>query len=203
MMRTTEMTLGWKALRDAAVSATRWGWPVTPGTFLCPDQRWYGRDDARRLCPIEDSWRENPVTDSAEAYEIWSEHPYGVLLVCGRGMDALELPQRLRRLLAFPEVPRVPLAMTAPPVRWLLFTATGSGALSGELASAGVRLHTAGTWVALPPTTVGFLSPQRWLEPPQHPSTGRLRTTDEVQHGLLTALLRFRLGTGPRDDDED
>ena len=202
-MRPTARRAGWRELREAALNAVRWGWPVVPGTFLGPDQRWYGREGARMLGPIQDSWRENPITDPAEAYEVWSEHPYGVLLVCGRGVDVLELPQRLRGLLAFPEVPQVPLAMTAPPVRWLLVTATGSGALSGELARAGVRLHTAGAWVALPPTTVGFLSPQRWLEPPQHPGTRRLRTADEVQHGLLTALLRSRLGTGPGNDDEE
>ncbi|MBV9139323.1 MAG: bifunctional DNA primase/polymerase [Pseudonocardiales bacterium] len=202
-MRTTTRKAGWRELREAALSATRWGWPVTPGTFLGPDQRWHGREGARRLGPIEDTWADTAVTDPAEAYEIWSEHPYGVLLVCGRGVDVLELPQRLRGLLAFPEVPHVPLAMTAPPVRWLLFTATGSGAVSGELASAGVRLHTAGAWVALPPTTVGFLSPQRWLEPPQHPGTGRLRTADEVQQGLLTALRRSRFGTGSGDDHDE
>jgi hypothetical protein len=203
-MRTTASRVGWRELRVAALSATRWGWPVTPGTFLSPDQRWHGREGARRLCPIEDSWRENPVTDPAEAYEVWSEHPYGVLLVCGRGVDVLELPHRLFGLLPAPEVGQVPLATTAtPPRRWLLFTATGSGALSSELASATVRLHGAGAWVALPPTTVEFLTPQRWLEPPQHPSTRRLRTADEVQHGLLTVLLRSGLGTGPGDDEEN
>lgn len=31
-MRST-MTLEWLELRNAAVSATRWGWPVVPGTF--------------------------------------------------------------------------------------------------------------------------------------------------------------------------
>jgi hypothetical protein len=130
---------------------------VVPGTFLGPDQRWYGREGARRLGPIQDDWWEKPVTDPAEAYEVWCEHPYGVLLVCGRGVDVLELPQRLRGLLAFPEVPWVPLAMTAPPVRWLLFTATGSGAVSGELARASVRLYAAGAWVALPPHHRGVL----------------------------------------------
>jgi Bifunctional DNA primase/polymerase, N-terminal len=149
--------VGWRELREAALSATRWGWPVVPGTFLGPDQRWYGREGARRLGPIQDDWWEKPVTDPAEAYEVWCEHPYGVLLVCGRGVDVLELPQRLRGLLAFPEVPWVPLAMTAPPVRWLLFTATGSGAVSGELARASVRLYAAGAWVALPPHHRGVL----------------------------------------------
>ena len=195
------MTLGWKALRDAAASATRWGWPVMPGTFLGADQRWYGREGATRLCPIEDIWVEAPVTDRVEAYEVWSENPYGVLLVCGRGVDVLELPEELGWLLPAPKVPQAPLAVSSPPRQWLLFTATGSGHLSGELARAGVRLHTAGAWVALPPTPVEPMSPQRWLAPPQL-STDGLPDTEKVQHALLTALLRSGLGPGPGDDDE-
>jgi Bifunctional DNA primase/polymerase, N-terminal len=200
------MTVRWRELRSAALSVTRWGWPVVPGTFLGPDQRWYGREEARMLGPIQDTWRENPVTDPADAYEVWSEHPYGVLLVCGLGVDVLELPQRLTGLLPAPEVPRVPVAATAPPVRWLLFTATGSSTLLGDLILlilARVRLHTAGAWVALPPTTVGFLTPQRWVEPPQPGSAQRLPTAEEVQHGLLTALLGSGLGIGPGDDDDE
>jgi hypothetical protein len=50
---------------------------------------------------------------------------------------------------------------------------------------------------------VELLAPQRWLGPPQNPSTRRLRTADEVQHGLLTLLLRAGLGTGPGDDDDE
>ncbi|MBV9142490.1 MAG: bifunctional DNA primase/polymerase [Pseudonocardiales bacterium] len=195
------MTVGWVELWDAALGAIRRGWSVVPGTFLGSDRRWHGRDEPTGLCPVSDTWRDAPVTDPAHAQEIWSQQPYGVLLVCGRGVDVLELPHRVFGLLPAPEVPQVPLAATAvPPRRWLLFTATGSGALSGELASMGVRLHTAGAWVALPPTAVDFLSPQRWLEPPQNPSTRRLRTADEVQHGLLTLLLRSGK-TG--DDDTD
>lgn len=59
---------GWRDLREAAFSATRRGWPVAPGTFLGANQRWYGREGARMLCPIEDSWAEAPVTDPVEAY---------------------------------------------------------------------------------------------------------------------------------------
>ncbi|MBV9141923.1 MAG: bifunctional DNA primase/polymerase [Pseudonocardiales bacterium] len=202
-MSSTALTVGWVELRDAALGATRRGWSVVPGTFLGTDRRWHGRDDATGLCPVSDTWRDAPVTDPAHAQEIWSQQPYGVLLVCGRGVDVLELPHRVFGLLPAPEVPQLPVAATAtPPRRWLLFTTTGSGALSSELAQARVRLHTAGAWVALPPTGVEFLSPQRWLEPPQRSSTQRLRTADEVQHGLLTLLLRSGLSKGA-DDDTD
>jgi Bifunctional DNA primase/polymerase, N-terminal len=202
-MSSVTTTVGWVEVRDAALRATRWGWPVVPGTFLGPDRRWHGREGARRLGPISDAWQRSPVTDLADVYRIWSEHPYGVLLVCGRGVDVLELPDRLSGLLPAPEVPQLPLATTArPPRRWLVFTATGSGALSGELAQARVRLHGVGAWMALPPTAVEFLTPQRWLVSPQHPGIHRLRTADEVQHALLTALRTSRLTAGSGDDDE-
>jgi hypothetical protein len=140
-----EMTVGWMDLRSAALSAIRRGSPVTPGTFLSTDRRWHGREEARMLGPIQNSWQDTPITDPAHAQEIWSQQPYSVLLVCGRGVDVLELPHRVFGLLPAPEVPQVPLAATPPPPAvGLLFTATGSGALSGELASVGVRLHTAG-----------------------------------------------------------
>jgi hypothetical protein len=116
-------------------------------------------------------------------------------------VDALELPEELGALLPDAALAQLPVAVRPPIPRWLLFTATGSGVLSGALAQAGVHLHTAGSWVALPPTTVEYLSPQRWLTPPQ-PSTDGLRDTETVQHALLTALLRSGLGTGPGEDDE-
>ncbi|MBV9139743.1 MAG: bifunctional DNA primase/polymerase [Pseudonocardiales bacterium] len=197
-MSGTAMTVGWKALRDAAVKATRWGWPVMPGTFPSADRRWYGREGARRLCPIEDSWAQALVTDRVEAYEVWSEHPYGVLLVCGRGVDVLELPEEWGARLSDAKVPQIPLAVSSSPRQWLLFTTTGSGHLSPELTQVGVRLHTAGSWVALPPTTVEPMSPQRWLDPPPSSSPGSLREADEVQHALLTALVRSGLGIGIR-----
>jgi hypothetical protein len=61
------MTVGWVELRRAAVSATRRGWPVAPGTFLGSDRHWHGRDEAKALCPVEDTWRSAPVTDPDRA----------------------------------------------------------------------------------------------------------------------------------------
>lgn len=195
------MTVAWMDLRSAALSAIRRGWPVTPGTFLGADQRWCGRQDATELCPVSDTWQHSPITTPGDAYEVWSEHPYGVLLVCGRGVDVLELPHRLQGLLPVPEVPQVPVVATARPERWLLFTATGSGALADDLILAKVRLHTAGDWAALPPTTTQFLAPQRWVEPPPRGGIQHLPTADEVQAELITALRASRLNT-EIDDDE-
>ena len=199
-MGRTGMTVAWRELRRAAVSAARRGWPVVPGTYLGADRHWHGRDTARRLCPISDIWQNAPVIDPDHAEEIWTWEPYGVLLVCGRGVDVLELPHRMCELLPAPEVPQVPVAATGPPPRWLLFTATGSGSLSCDLNLARVRLREAGAWVALPPTPVADMFTTRWTKPPQHDTT-RLPTADEVQHALFNALLRSGLGTGSDDGD--
>lgn len=200
-MSPTTMTVDGKELRAAAVRALRWGWPVTPGTFLGAEGLWRGREGAMRLCPLEDAWQEAPVTTPERVEEVWSRQPYGVLLVCGRGVDVLELPYRMRELLGAPELAQVPVAVTGFPPRWLLFTATGSNNLSADLDLARVRLHGAGSWVALPPTVVAPLCTARWIEPPQHNTVG-LIIAEEVQHALLQVLLRSGVGTGPGDDDD-
>jgi hypothetical protein len=49
------MTVGWMDLRSAALSATRRGWPITPGTFLDTDRRQIPRHSAPcRWCRWED-----------------------------------------------------------------------------------------------------------------------------------------------------
>lgn len=195
----TEMTTAWMDLRRAALSAIRRGWPVTPATYLSTDQRWCGRQGACTFGPVSDTWQHTPVTTPGDAYEVWSAHPYGVLLVCGHGVDVLELPQRLVALLRAPEVPQAPVVATRPE-RWLLFTTTGSKTLTGDLVVANARLHTLGDWVALPPTTTQFLVPQQWVEPPPR-STGVLPTTDEIQAGLIAALARSRFEAGMVDGE--
>lgn len=51
-MSSVAMTVSWVEVRDAALGATRWGWPVVAGTFLGPDRHWHGREWARGLGPI-------------------------------------------------------------------------------------------------------------------------------------------------------
>lgn len=199
----TTMTVSWRQLRSAALSAIQWGWPITPGTYLGPDRCWHGRQDAQWLCPAPDNWQHAPLTTAERVEQIWSQAPYGVLLVCGQGVDVLELPHRMRGLLsALTGAPVVPIAATGVPPRFLVFTASGLGTLWGDLALTRVRLHAAGAWVALPPTHVLLLSPQRWWNPPPDHESPQLRPAQQVQDVLVTALLTSGLDTGT-DDDED
>jgi hypothetical protein len=70
----TTITVGCRELRSAAVNATGRGWPVVPGTYLGTDRHWHGRNNATRLCPISDTWRETPITarvlSCSEAIEV-------------------------------------------------------------------------------------------------------------------------------------
>lgn len=203
-MNSITMTAEWLALRKAAVTATRRGWPVALATFLGADRHWHGRDAATALCPVKDTWQSTPVTDPDHAQQIWAQQPYGVLLVCGQAVDVLELPHRLAGLLPALVAGNlaVPVAATGPPPRWLLFVATGPSTLSADLALASVRLHSAGAWVALPPTPVAHLITARWTVPPlQGAERTPLPTAEQVQQVLLDALLRSGLPAGPDDDD--
>jgi hypothetical protein len=47
-MRSTKLTVAWLDLRNAALSVTRRGWPVVPGTFLGADRHWRGREGTSR-----------------------------------------------------------------------------------------------------------------------------------------------------------
>jgi hypothetical protein len=145
----TDAGVAWMEVRDAAVSAVRRGWPVVPG--ICrPDNLGFSQ-----VCPLEDTWDSAPITDPEHAEEIWTARRHvGVLLVCGRGIDALEVPFRVTEVLpALGERDvRVPIATALAASRWLLFVATDSGTLWPELAAVSVRWRGIGQWVALPPT---------------------------------------------------
>jgi hypothetical protein len=182
-------TTTWLDLRDAALSATRRGWPVTPGTYLGTDRRWHGRDNAQTLCPIKDTWWDTPVTDPAQAWDTWTQAPYGVLLVCGRAVAVLDLPVTLMGLLT-PTEALFPVVVTSQSRLLAITKADPETTLSPRLAQAGVRLYGAsgtGAWVALPPTSTGVVLFQRWFTSPAKGQT-RLPQAAWVQQVLLTAL---------------
>ena len=175
----------WRQVRDAAVRAVHRGWSVVPG--ICrPDDLGFSR-----VCPLGDTWDSAPITDPERAEEVWTACRHvGVLLVCGRGIDALEVPFRVTEV-----VPalgqrgvRVPIATALAPSRWLLFVATGSGTLWPELAAVSVRWRGIGQWVALPPTTLGGYPPVRWTVAPTEDHALYLPGAQEVQRMLAEAL---------------
>ncbi len=132
-------TTTWLDLRDAALGATRRGWPVTPGTYLGTDRRWHGRDNTQTLCPINDTWWDTPITDPAQAWDTWTHAPYGVLLVCGRAVAVLDLPVTLIGLLT-PTEALFPVVATSQSRLLAITKADPKTTLSPRLAQAGVRL---------------------------------------------------------------
>jgi hypothetical protein len=188
------MTVGCRELRRAALSAVGRGWQITAGTYLGADRRWQGRGDAQGLCPVSDTWQQDPVTTPEQAEEIWGQHPYGVLLVCGQGVDVLELPLRMMGLLGAltGAEPVVPVAVTGSPPRFLVFTSTDWDSLLPAVR--GVHLHGTGSWIALLPTATEVVLAQRWWTTPLEGQP--LLPTQVVLDALRSA------GTGWPDDEE-
>ena len=186
---------GLQRARRAALTAIRRDWPITPGTYLGADRRWQGRRDAQGLCPVSEAWQQDLITTLEQAEEIWGQHPYGVLLVCGQGVDVLELPLRMMGLLGAltGAGPVVPVALTGSPPRFLVFTSTD---VDPPLPAArGVHLHGAGSWIALPPTATELVLAQRWWTTPLEGQP--LLPTQVVLDTLRSA------GTGWPDDEQD
>ncbi|MGH3427864.1 MAG: bifunctional DNA primase/polymerase [Mycobacteriales bacterium] len=189
----TNAGVAWTDVRDAAVSAVRRSWPVVPGTCR-PDEMGFPE-----LGPLEHTWDLAPITDPEQAEETWTRlRQVGVLLVCGHGIDAMEVPFRLYELL--PALGgrglTVPVVTALAPSRWLLLVATGSGTVRPDLAAASVCLRGIGQWAALPPTTLGGYSPVQWTQAPPEDRDLCLPGADEVQRVLAEALNSGRPDDG-------
>jgi hypothetical protein len=129
------------------------GWSVLPGTYH-DGVSWRGRPGAVGLCPVDGDWASIGTPGAGEIARWWVREPYSVLLVCGRGVDCVELPSMSGVsagwiLAALSAAGVCPPAMFAPMRRLVLFVRTPSGACP-FLVSASLR--SAGSWVALPPT---------------------------------------------------
>lgn len=183
MTRDTRANTYGEQLRQAAFEAVCRGWPVVPGRFGTDSE---GLAEMR---PLIENW-DAAVMEPDQAWSIWGQQPYGVLLVCGRGIDVLDVPLWVAELLpALADAGLVvPVATALVPSRSVLFVATGSGTLRDDLATAPVCLHGKGEWVALPPTTVVGYPPPRWRVPPRDDGASALGGADEVQRLLAEAL---------------
>ncbi len=143
-------------LRSAAMALAGHGWPVLRGTY--PDGvRWHGRDDAVGLRPVDDHWSVAWTLSRAEVARWWANEPFGVLVACGHGVDCIELPGSAGHRMLGPlrEAGLHPPAMVTPVGTVVLFVRTHTG-VRPVLTS--VSLRSAGSWVAVPPTS-GY----RWL----------------------------------------
>lgn len=109
-----------------------------------------------------------------------------MLLACGAAADVLEVPAAYGER-SWPriteEVEVGPIAVS-PLGTWLLFVRC-CGQLQPELA-AETRLHTAGSWVPLPPTTRGNV-PYRWRVAPVA-TDWMLPDAGTVQHTLINSM---------------
>jgi len=123
---------------------------VLRGTFRA-SERWCGRPDAVGLRPVDDDWSAAWTLRTVQAANWWNDQPYGALLVCGLGVDCIELPgSHSRRMLApLREAGLRPPAMITPVGTMVLFARTYAGSRPCLVS---VSLRSAGSWVAVPPT---------------------------------------------------
>ncbi|SDK32065.1 Bifunctional DNA primase/polymerase, N-terminal [Actinopolyspora mzabensis] len=193
-------TEGWRnafriELRVQVLELASHGWPVFPGSYPSADG-WVGGENSPDETgpgplPVHRDWRGLLRADADDVAGWWTAQPYSVLLATGDGIEAIEVDADLGRraaialrALATP----TPIAAT-PHGRWYFFTEAGQR-LSEELAAAdGVRLHAAGSWLPLPPSTFpnGVL---HWRVKPQL-CGWRLPEPAHVQDALLTGLHRL------------
>lgn len=152
---------GWRSafrieLRVQAIGFAARGWPVLPGTFPL-DAHWTGGDDLEDggPKPVFRDWSERAAMTSDDVASLWNDQPYSLLVATGTAVEAVEADAELGRKAASAlrslGVP-APIVST-PEGRWFFLT-SGGGVLYGELADTGrIRLHGAGSWVPMPPTT--------------------------------------------------
>ncbi len=185
---------GWRSafrieLRVQAIGLSSRGWPVLPGTYPTKD-RWVGRNGAETdgPVPVHRDWEQRLGTDPDHVASWWSGRPYSLLLATGPLVEAPvggSGPGRRAAVELRSQGAPVPIAAT-PGGRWYLLT-RGGQTLDGELAAhPDVSLHSAGSWLPLPPSTF----PQglvHWRVKPQV-CDWRLPEPHVVQDALRAAL---------------
>jgi bifunctional DNA primase/polymerase-like protein len=185
-------------LRAEAITFADHGWPVVPGSYPRGDH-WVSmpspfRTSARqRGCvPVYPDWAQLAGCGPERVAELWSGHPFSVLLATGMGLDALDLPAELGRATAIGlRVVDVVVPIAATPTGRWLFPVLGGGVLHHELADhPDVVLHARGSWVPLPPSPY-LPGVVHWRVKPGM-CGWKLRTLHEVTDAVLAALHEVR-----------
>ena len=181
-------------LRAEAVGLARHGWPVVPGSYP-RGARWVGRPCSVRTgrgyhgaIPVHADWARLAGCGPERVAELWSGHPFSVLLATGMGIDALEVPAGLGRATAIGlRVAGIPVPIAATPTGRWLFPVMGAGGLHCELAEhPEVVLHAQGGWVPLPPSP-WLPGVVHWRIKPEM-CGWKLPRLDEVTDAVLAAL---------------
>jgi hypothetical protein len=135
-------------LRAQAIGLAWRGWQVMPGTYPAANDG---------PVPVFEDWAERINTATAGEIADWwnGEQPHSLLVATGKTLDAIEVGDELGRqtaaVLRSTGLP-VPIAAT-PSGRWLFLTEAGEKLHSELAGNADIVLHTAGSFIPLPPST--------------------------------------------------
>lgn len=191
--------LAWTEIRAAAIEFASHGWPILPGTYEVGEHgSWLGKPRAVGLEPVADLWQLATTTSPETALDWWTRRPYSVLLACGAGVDAVEVPAAhgRRALMQVSQPDRGPVAAT-PFGSWLFFVRSDGDPLHVELAAnARAKLHSRGAWLPLPPTGREGVA-YRWKVSPAAVGWVLPASTD-VQRVLISSLSRTASVMRPR-----
>ncbi|GAA1961777.1 bifunctional DNA primase/polymerase [Amycolatopsis minnesotensis] len=178
----------WKAAR----AAVQRGWTITPGTYRQFPQASASKTnvefpDLPGLAPFVPNWWRKPITTTTEVEAWWSHAPYGVLLSCGHGVDAIEVSSELFAAMITGNLSSclVGPIISLSNARYIILTDRPKPELAPELPSSLGRWHFGASWVPLPPTRVNRSVKAEWRQPPKRPL--RLPSSDAVQHAVLAA----------------
>jgi hypothetical protein len=186
-------------LRNAAQRFAEHGWSVAPGAWLNGDRFSCTRPDCtvRGCHPADADWTETACTDPARINQWWRDEAHAVLLATGRSVDVIEVSALLgARAVRGPVAgageasavgpARGPVAVT-PAGRWQFLVRPGTGLRPSLTHDADVLLHTADSWVALPPTRLRK-GPMRWEVAPSAVEW-QLPESEAVQSALVAAMI--------------
>ncbi|WP_410662000.1 hypothetical protein [Amycolatopsis sp. lyj-84] len=119
------------------------------------------------------TWWRKPLWTPDDVDACWATSPFGTLLVCGHGVDALDLPVEVFDHLdaTMPETLRTYPSIALPRERRIVLTSGTSAVLHDVMLPPECRWLAGARWVPLPPTLVSRSVSATWANPPD----GQLR----------------------------